>query len=73
MASSLLTLERGELPVISGPAGDGAGNSRLTGSACSGYWPFMSSADRRRIPYCNVTKHPTSLGIIQQLREAFPF
>jgi putative transposase len=29
--------------------------------------------DRRRILHFNVTKHPTSSWIIQQLREAFPF
>jgi hypothetical protein len=29
--------------------------------------------DRRRILHCNVTKHPTSLWVVQQLREAFPF
>jgi len=29
--------------------------------------------DRRRILHVNVTKHPTSGWIIQQLREAFPF
>jgi transposase InsO family protein len=29
--------------------------------------------DRRRILHCNVTKHPTSARVIQQLREAFPY
>src|SRR5437667_12773682 len=29
--------------------------------------------ERRRILHVNVTKHPTSAWIIQQLREAFPF
>jgi putative transposase len=29
--------------------------------------------DRRRILGCNVTKHPTSAWVIQQLREAFPY
>jgi hypothetical protein len=29
--------------------------------------------DRRRILHFNVTKHPISLWIVQQLREAFPF
>ncbi len=29
--------------------------------------------DRRRILHFNVTKHPTSLWVVQQLREAFPF
>ena len=31
------------------------------------------SHDRRRILHFNVTKHPTSTWIIQQLRQAFPF
>jgi transposase InsO family protein len=31
------------------------------------------SHDRRQILHFNVTKHPTSLWIVQQLREAFPF
>ena len=34
---------------------------------------FLIGHDRRRILHCNVTKHPTSLWIVQQLREAFPF
>ena len=34
---------------------------------------FVISHDRRRILRVNVTKHPTSGWIIQQLREAFPF
>src|SRR6202795_4035146 len=34
---------------------------------------FVISHDRRRILHFNVTKHPTSSWIIQQLREAFPF
>jgi hypothetical protein len=29
--------------------------------------------DRRQILHFNVTRHPTSTWIIQQLREAFPF
>jgi putative transposase len=29
--------------------------------------------DRRRILHFNVTRHPTSLWVVQQLREAFPF
>jgi putative transposase len=33
---------------------------------------FVISHDRRRILHVNVTKHPTSAWIIQQLREAFP-
>jgi putative transposase len=34
---------------------------------------FVISHDRRRILHFNLTKHPTSSWIIQQLREAFPF
>jgi hypothetical protein len=37
------------------------------------YCFFVISHDRRRILHVNVTKHPTSSWIIQQLREAFPF
>src|SRR6267378_6261486 len=37
------------------------------------YCFFVISHDRRRILHFNVTKHPTSLWIVQQLREAFPF
>jgi hypothetical protein len=37
------------------------------------YCFFVISHDRRRILHLNVTKHPTSLWIAQQLREAFPF
>ena len=37
------------------------------------YGFFVISHDRRRILHFNVTKHPTSRWIIQQLREAFPF
>ena len=37
------------------------------------YCLFVISHDRRRIPHFNVTKHPTSSWIVQQLREAFPF
>ncbi len=37
------------------------------------YCFFVISHDRRRILHVNVTKHPTSAWIIQQLREAFPF
>jgi hypothetical protein len=33
------------------------------------YCFFVISHDRRRILHCNVTRHPTSLWIIQQLRE----
>jgi putative transposase len=34
---------------------------------------FVIGHDRRRILHINVTRHPTGLWIIQQLREAFPF
>jgi putative transposase len=37
------------------------------------YCFFVISHDRRRILHSNVTRHPTSAWIIQQLREAFPF
>jgi len=37
------------------------------------YCFFVISHDRRRTLHFNVTKHPTSSWIIQQLREAFPF
>jgi putative transposase len=37
------------------------------------YCFFAISHDRRRILHFNVTKHPTSSWIVQQLREAFPF
>jgi putative transposase len=37
------------------------------------YCFFVISHDRRRILHFNVTKHPTSSWIIQQIREAFPF
>jgi transposase InsO family protein len=37
------------------------------------YCFFVISHDRRRILHFNVTRHPTSLWIVQQLREAFPF
>jgi putative transposase len=37
------------------------------------YCFFVISHDRRRILHINVTRHPTSLWIIQHLREAFPF
>jgi hypothetical protein len=37
------------------------------------YGFFAISHDRRQILHFNVTKHPTSLWIVQQLREAFPF
>src|SRR5499433_4295310 len=37
------------------------------------YCFFVIRHDRRRILHFNVTKHPTSRWIIQQLREAFPF
>jgi putative transposase len=37
------------------------------------YGFFILSHDRRRILHFNVTRHPTSAWVIQQLREAFPF
>jgi putative transposase len=37
------------------------------------YGFFVISHDRRRILHFNVTKHPTSVWIVQQLQEAFPF
>jgi len=37
------------------------------------YCFFVMAHDRRRILHFNVTKHPTSLWVVQQLREAFPF
>ena len=37
------------------------------------YCFFVISHDRRRILHINVTKHPTSQWVVQQLREAFPF
>jgi transposase InsO family protein len=37
------------------------------------YCFFIISHDRRRILHFNVTRHPTSNWIVQQLREAFPY
>src|SRR5882724_7375332 len=37
------------------------------------YCFFVISHDRRHILHLNVTKHPTSFWVVQQLREAFPF
>ena len=37
------------------------------------YCFFVIAHDRRRILYCDVTRHPTSAWVIQQLREAFPY
>src|ERR1700678_1519558 len=37
------------------------------------YCFFVIGHDRRRILHLNVTRHPTSMWIVQQLREAFPF
>ena len=37
------------------------------------YCFFVISHDRRRILYCNVTRHPTSAWVTQQWREAFPY
>src|ERR1022692_3790972 len=37
------------------------------------YCFFVISHDRRQILHFNVTRHPTSAWVIQQLREAFPY
>jgi len=37
------------------------------------YCFFIISHDRRRVLHFNVTQHPTSRWIVQQLREAFPY
>jgi hypothetical protein len=37
------------------------------------YCFFVIAHDRRRILHRNVTKHPTSAWVVQQLREAFPY
>jgi putative transposase len=37
------------------------------------YCFFVIAHDRRRILHCNVTKHPTSGWVSQQLRETFPY
>lgn len=37
------------------------------------YCLFILGHDRRRILHFNVTRHPTSAWVAQQLREAFPF
>ncbi len=37
------------------------------------YCFFVISHDRRRVLHFNVTQHPTSTWIVQQLREAFPY
>src|SRR5262249_23859883 len=37
------------------------------------YCFFIIRHDRRQIVHCNVTRHPTSSWIVQQLREAFPY
>jgi putative transposase len=37
------------------------------------YCFFVIGHDHRRILYFNVTRHPTSQWVVQQLREAFPF
>src|SRR5260221_13069607 len=37
------------------------------------YCFFVISHGRRRILHFNVTKHPTSLWVVQELRESFPF
>src|ERR1700730_6312312 len=37
------------------------------------YGFFVIGHGRRRVLHFNVTRHPTAAGVIQQLREAFPF
>jgi hypothetical protein len=37
------------------------------------YCVFVIAHNSRRILHFNVTKHPTSAWVIQQLREAFPY
>ena len=37
------------------------------------YCFFVISHDRRHILHFNVTKHPSSMWVVQQLRQAFPF
>jgi hypothetical protein len=37
------------------------------------YCFFVIAHDRRRIPHCNGTKHPSSAWVIPQLRNAFPY
>ena len=37
------------------------------------YCFFVIHHDRRRILHCNVTRHPTTAWVAQQLREAFPY
>jgi putative transposase len=37
------------------------------------YCFFIISHDRRRILHFNVTRHPTSSWLVQQLRDAFPY
>lgn len=37
------------------------------------YGFFVIAHDRRRILHCNMTKHPDSAWVVQQLREAFPY
>src|ERR1019366_4867399 len=37
------------------------------------YCFFVIRHDRRRIVNFNITRHPTSSWIVQQLREAFPY
>ncbi len=37
------------------------------------YCFFVINHDRRRFLHCNVTRHPTTAWVAQQLREAFPY
>jgi transposase InsO family protein len=45
--------------------------STLTFGVLYGF--FVIAHDRRRILHCNVTWHPTTAWVAQQLREAFPY
>jgi hypothetical protein len=37
------------------------------------YCFFVIAHGRRRILHCKITKHPSSIWVIQQLRDAFPY
>jgi hypothetical protein len=37
------------------------------------YCFFVIAHDRRQILHCNVTRHPSSAWVVQQLRDAFPY
>src|ERR1700687_5708191 len=51
------------------PSLGNAPGARVGGSGSAG----VISHDRRRILHFNVTPHPTSNWIVQQMREAFPY